>query len=360
MIERHAGTALENGRTMADAPFSMTAGEIASLVGGRVVGDPSREVWGANSLDEAREGELCFARSPKYYPQLRETRASVVLVAEPVEGVAATCVVVKNPEGAFLRVLRHFLDRTAPSPEPSGVHPAAWVHPEAVLEAGVSVGPFACVESGARIGQGTRLGAGVYVGPGARVGRECVLYPNVVVRDGVVIGDRCVLHPGACIGGDGFGFVPFEGHWEKVPQAGTVLIGDDVEIGCNSAVDRATFGATRVGAGTKIDNLVQIGHNVEIGEHCVIAGMVGISGSVKIGNHVRIGAAAGIAGHITIGDGASIGARSGVAHSVPAGGAVSGFPAVEHALSRRIMVSQARLPELLRRVRDIERRLGMG
>ena len=345
---------------MVDAPFSMTAGEIAELVGGQVVGDPFRQVHGANSLDEAREGDLCFVRSPKYYPQLRESRASVVLVSEPVPDVSAVCVVVNNPEGAFLRVLRHFLDRMAPPPEPAGIHPTAWIHPEAMLDEGVSAGPFVCVEAGARIGRGTRLGSGVYVGTGARIGRDCVLYPHVVVRDGVVIGDRCVFHPGVCIGGDGFGFVPYEGRWEKVPQTGTVLIGDDVEIGCNSAVDRATFGATRIGAGTKIDNLVQIGHNVEIGEHCVIAGMVGISGSVKIGHHVRIGAAAGIAGHITIGDGASIGARSGVAHSVPPGGAVSGFPAVEHTLSRRIMVSQARLPELLRRVRDIERRLGMG
>ena len=344
---------------MVDAPFSMTAAEIAELVGGRVLGDTSRQVHGANSLDEAREGDLCFVRSPKYYLQLRQTRASVVLVAEPVADVSPVCVVVDNPEGAFLRVLRHFLNRMAP-PEPAGIHPAAWIHPEAVLEEGVSAGPFVCVEAGARIGQGTRLGAGVYVGAGARVGRDCLVYPNVVVRDGVQIGDRCVLHPGACIGGDGFGFVPYEGRWEKVPQTGTVLIGDDVEIGCNSAVDRATFGATRIGSGTKIDNLVQIGHNVEIGEHCVIAGMVGISGSVKIGSNVRIGAAAGITGHITIGDGASIGARSGVAHSVPPGGAVSGFPAVEHSLSRRIMVSQARLPELLRRVRDIERHLGMG
>ncbi len=346
---------------MVDAPFSMTAREIADLVGGTVVGDPGRTVRGANALDAADDGDLCFVRAPRYYPILRASRAAVALTAEPVEGVSATCVVVKNPESAFLRVLRHMLAHM-PGKDvvPEGIHPTAWVHPDARLGEGVSVGPFACVEAGAEIGTGTRLGAGVYIGGDARVGQGGLLYPHVAVMERVHIGDRCVLHPGARIGGDGFGFVPWDGHWEKVPQTGTVIIGDDVEIGCNTTVDRATFGATRIGSGTKIDNLVQIGHNVEIGEHCVIAGMVGISGSVKIGNHVRIGAAAGIAGHITIGDGASIGARSGVAHSVPPGGAVSGFPAVEHSLSRRIMVSQARLPELLRRVKDIERRLGMG
>jgi len=345
---------------MADAPFFMTAGQIAELVGGRVIGDPDRQVWGANGLEEAGEGDLCFVRSPKYYSQLRASRASVALVSEPVDGITPTCVVVSNPEGAFLRVLRHILERTANPAKPMGIHPSAWVHPDAAVEEGVGIGPFACVEAGATVGAGSSLGAGVYVGSGARIGRSCIIYPRVVILDRVIIGDRCVLHPGACIGGDGFGFFPHEGRWEKVPQTGTVIIGDDVEIGCNTAVDRATFGATRIGTGTKIDNLVQIGHNVVIGEHCVIAGMVGISGSVKIGNNVRIGAAAGIAGHITIGDGASIGARSGVAHSVPPGGAVSGFPAVDHALSRRIMVSQSRLPDLVRRVREIERRLGMG
>lgn len=336
--------------------MALTVEEIARLVGGVVTGDPATEITGVNGIQEAGPGDLCFARGPKYHPMLRDCRASAALVSEPVEGISPATILVARPEQAFVMVLHLFESQKAHVP-PAGADPSASVSPEAVLGAGVHVGPRAVVEAGARLDDGVVVHAGVYVGRNCRIGAGTVLYPNAVLREETVVGKGCIIHSGACIGSDGFGFVPVEGAWRKIPQVGTVEIGDDVEIGSNTAIDRATFGVTRIGSGTKIDNLVQIGHNVRIGEHCVIAGTAGIAGSAVIGDHVRIGASAGIAGHITIGDGASIGARSGVMKSVPAGAVVSGFPATDHEAQKRIMVGVTRLPELLKRLRRAEDRL---
>jgi UDP-3-O-[3-hydroxymyristoyl] glucosamine N-acyltransferase len=201
------------------------------------------------------------------------------------------------------------------------------------------------------------LYANVYVGRGSELGADCVVYPNVVIRELCTVGERCILHSGAVIGSDGFGFAPFGGRWIKVPQVGRVVIGDDVELGSCTCVDRATFGETRIGNGTKIDNLCQVAHNVQIGEHCVMAGMSGIAGSARLGNQVRVGANSGIVGHLKIGDGATIAVRSGVTSSVEAGRTVSGFPSTDHAEQKRVMVAQRRVPELLRRVKELERKL---
>ncbi|HRZ16048.1 MAG TPA: UDP-3-O-(3-hydroxymyristoyl)glucosamine N-acyltransferase [Candidatus Hydrogenedentes bacterium] len=333
-----------------------TVEDIARLVGGEALGDPDTAVTGVNGLAEAGPGDLCFVRGEKYYPLLRECRAAAVLVPEPVAGAAPVQIRVDRPEEAFLRTLALFDHGAAARPAP-GVHPGAHVSPEARLGAGVSIGPGAVVEAGAVLGDGVVLFPGAYIGADCRVGEGTVVHPNAVLREETIVGRGCIIHAGACLGSDGFGFVPMGGAWHKVPQVGRVELGDEVEIGSNTTVDRATFGVTRIGGGTKIDNLVQIGHNVEIGEHCVVAGMAGIAGSAKIGNHVRIGASAGIAGHITIGDGASVGGRSGVTRSVPPGATVSGFPATDHEAQKRIMVGQMRLPGLMRRINQLEARL---
>jgi len=316
--------------------MGMTVGEIARLLGGTVQGDPGTEITGVNGLSEAGSGDLCFVRNSRYISQLQDSKASAALVPSPLDPQPLSAViVVDEPEQAFVRVLHLFAAEKFP-------RPAAGIH---------------CVEEGAVLGDRVVLYPGVFIGRGSVVGAETVIYPNAVVREGVRIGARCIVHAGACIGSDGFGFVPLGGVWMKIPQVGTVEIGDDVEIGSNTAVDRATFGVTKVGNGVKIDNLVQIGHNVQIGEHTVIAGMAGVAGSAVIGSQVRVGASAGITGHITVGDGASIAARSGVTRSVAPGQVVSGYPAMDHAQQRRVLVVQAKLPELAKRVRELEARL---
>ena len=335
----------------------MTVGEIARLLGGTVQGDPATEITGVNGLQEAGPGDLCFVRNDQYLPLIYETNAAAALIPKPVDPLPLpAAIVVAEPEQAFVRVLHLFAAERSPRPA-AGVHERAFVSPGAVLGANVSIGPGVCVEEGAVLGDGVVLYAGAYIGRGSHIGPDTLVYPNAVIREGVRVGARCVLHAGACIGSDGFGFVPMGGVWMKIPQVGTVEIGDDVEIGSNTAVDRATFGVTTIANGVKIDNLVQIGHNVQIGEHTVIAGMAGVAGSTVIGRQVRIGASAGINGHITIGDGASIGARSGVTRSVAPGQVVSGYPAMDHAQQRRVLVVQAQLPELAKRVRSLEARL---
>ncbi len=335
--------------------MELTVEQIAQMVGGTIQGNPALSVTGVNGLNEAGEGELTFARSAKYFPQLKESRATAALVPTPVPDSEMTTICVSHPDVAFLMVLQHF------APEPghprAGVHKLAQIESDATVGVNISVGPFVCIESGATIGDNVVLYPGVYIGKHCVVGSDTVIYPNAVVREYCQIGARCIIHAGACIGSDGFGFAPVGGKWHKIPQTGIVSIGDDVEVGSNTAIDRATFGVTRVGTGTKIDNLVQIGHNVVIGEHCAIAGMAGVAGSAIIGNRVRIGANAGIIGHITVGDDVTVGGRSSVARSVEAGKTVSGFPAIDHDSQRRVLVAQQKTPEMLRRLAKLERRL---
>lgn len=335
--------------------MELTVEQIAQLVGGTIQGNPALAITGVNGLGEAKEGDLTFARSTRYFPQLRESAASAALVSAPVDDASITTICVAHPDVAFLMVLQQFApEPTHPQP---GVHKMAHIAPDAVLGENISVSPFVCIETGAKIGDNVILYPGVYIGCGCIIGSDTVIYPNAVVREACEIGSRCIIHAGACIGSDGFGFAPIGGQWHKIPQTGTVRIGDDVEVGSNTAIDRATFGVTRIGPGTKIDNLVQIGHNVIIGEHCAVAGMAGLAGSATIGDRVRVGANAGIVGHITIGDDVTVGGRSSVARSVDAGKVVSGFPAIDHDAQRRVLIAQQRTPEMLRRLAKIERRL---
>lgn len=333
--------------------MDMTTEDIARLTGGVVKGDGGLRITGVNGIREARPGDITFIRSARYAAFLETTQASAVLMEEAPKDCRITVIEVSKPDLAFAAVLQHI--GTQQLRHPSGIHPSAFIAVDAQLGPGVAVDAHVRIEEGAQIGEGVVLYAGVYVGAQVAIGAHTVVYPHVVIREHCSIGARCILHAGAVIGSDGFGFAPLEGRWAKIPQVGRAVLEEEVEVGANSCIDRATFGETRIKRGTKIDNLVQIGHNVEIGEHCVVAGKVGIAGSTVIGNWVRIGAAAGIGGHIDIGDGATVAAWSGVTKAVAAGAVVSGFPAMDHTEARRVLVAQQRVPELIRRVRKLER-----
>ncbi len=335
--------------------MKITLGEIANLVGGVVEGDSALIITGANAIEEAESGDICFVRAKKHWPKLATTQASAVIAQKKPENCDLPLLLVGNPDLAFGRVLQ-LMEQTQRQ-HPEGLHPQAVIAPQAIIGANVAIDAFVRISDHAEIGDNTIIYAGAFIGAHAKIGPGSIIYPNAVVREHCRLGARCVVHAGATIGSDGFGFAPLDGQWIKIPQVGTVEIGDDVEIGANTAIDRATCGVTRIGTGTKIDNLVQVGHNVQIGVHCVIAGMVGIAGSAVIGNNVRVGAYTGIAGHIEIGDGASVGARSGVASSIPPGSTVSGFPAKDHQVERRVLVSQGKIPDLIKRVRQLERQL---
>lgn len=335
--------------------MDLSVEEIAELVGGTVSGDASIRIRGLNGLREAKPDDLSFFSDPKYAPHMAATEAGAVFVSEEIDKTSTALILVAEPYVAFVQMLNRFEEETLQHPQ--GIHPTASVHDEAKIAEGVALGPHAVVEAGATVGPGAVLYAGTYVGRDAEIGADTVLYPNVVVRERCRIGARCILHPNATIGGDGFGFAPVGGQQVKIPQVGIVVLEDDVEIGANSTVDRATAGATRIGKGTKIDSQVQVGHNTQIGEHCVISGCTGISGSAIIGNRVTIGGFSGIGGHLEIGDDVLIGGRSGVIGSLPAGSIVSGFPAADHGKVRRFLASRLRLPEALRRLRQLEKRV---
>lgn len=335
--------------------MKMTVGEIATLVGGTVSGDPEVVITGVNGIDEARPGDLCFVRSARYLANLNESNASAVLIKEAPDGLPISAIVVDSPDQCFAMVLKCF--ESSIQCHPKGIHPRAVVDDSAMLGEGVAVGACAVIEAGVTLGDNAIIYAGAYIGRNCQIGAGTIIYPNVTIREESAIGARCIIQSGAMIGSDGFGYANLGGTWVKIPQVGRVIIEDDVEIGSGTAVDRATFGETRVGKGTKIDNLVQIGHNVVIGEHCALAGMVGIAGSATLEDGVQIGASAGVRGHITVGKGATVAARGGAVRDVEPGSIVSGFPAIDHQEERRVLVAQRRVPELVRRVKALERAL---
>ncbi len=293
--------------------------ELARLSGGELTGDGAITITGAASLAEATAGEITFFGNPRYMPQLRKTKASAVFVpVEFAEKIDAALIRVAQPAKAFEQVVL----RLAPQPIEfaPGIHPTAVVAPDAKIGARVSIQAHAVIEAGAVIGDDTFIGAGVYIGHETKIGSECRIYPHVSIRERCLVGARVIIHGGVIIGGDGFGFEIADGRHQKVPQIGIVQIDDDVEIGANTAIDRARFGRTWIQRGVKIDNLVQVGHNVVVGQHSVIAAQTGVAGSSRIGEHVMIGGQVGIAGHLEIGDRNLIGAKTGVSKSLPADG----------------------------------------
>jgi len=330
-----------------------TASEIAELVCGTLEGDPSLVITGVAGLREAQPDQLSFLAHPRYRAMLEDTRASALVLGPKVVAPGGKTVIrVVQPNAVFGKIALLFAP--APIRYPAGIHPKALVDGAATIHPTASVLPFAVIEAGARIGARTVIGSGCSIGQDVAIGDDCFFYANVVVRERCRIGHRVILHAGAVIGADGFGYELIEDHHQKIPQIGIVQLDDDVEIGANAAIDRARFGRTWIKRGVKIDNLVQIAHNVVIDEDTAIAAQAGISGSAVIGKNVLIAGQVGTVGHITVGDRAILGAQSGVNHDVPAGQFVFGYPAQEHKEAMKTHGMIRRLPQMLERIRKLE------
>jgi UDP-3-O-[3-hydroxymyristoyl] glucosamine N-acyltransferase len=342
---------------MASTPRARRLSELATWVGGEVTGDPSLQITGVNGLAEAGPTELSFYAGGKYKRELEATEAGAVLIGLDAEREGeVNSVRVANPHLAFAKVSLLFNPRPSFIP---GIHPGAQVHPDSSVHPEATVMSGSTIERGASIGARTVLFPGVYVGESAAVGDECILYPNVTVRERCLVGARVILHPSCVIGADGFGFAfdPTLPAHVKIPQVGIVRIEDDVEIGACSCIDRATFGETVVGRGTKIDNLVQIAHNVKIGQLAILCGQVGISGSTEVGSGAVLAGQVGVVGHIRIGEMAKVGAQAGVARDVAGGATVTGYPAIDHRTWLKSSIAFEHLSELTRELRELRRKV---
>jgi len=338
---------------VSDGP-SFTLGRLADALGASLVGDAAHLVTGVAPLETAGPGHVSFLTDRKYLKQAEASRAGAFVVARDVAGLPGALLQVDHPQQALIALLELFHPE---APTPPGAHPAACVAEGARIDGTASVGPLAVVEAGAVVGARSRVGALSFVGAGAVLGEDVRLYPRVVVREGVRIGDRVIVHSGAVLGADGFGYA-FDGRGHrKIPQVGGLRIDDDVEIGANTTIDRATLGETVVRRGAKIDNLVQIGHNCDVGEDVILVAQVGIAGSSRVGDRAMLAGQVGVADHVTIGAGAILTAKSGVPSDVPAGEVWGGLPSRPVADTRRIWASESQLPELIRRVRALEKRV---
>jgi len=332
-----------------------TAGEIANQLGGTVEGDGTIELSGFAPADAARKGDLTFAESETWFARAQQSAASAILVGGEFKSSSKTLIRVTNARVAFAKVLPLFF------PEPTfapGVHPSAVVHPTAQLAPTAHIGPLCVVGERVRIDNAVVLQGGNHIGADVQIGEATRLFPNVTVYPDSVIGSRVRIHAGSVIGSDGFGYVLDEGEQRKVPQIGNVIIHDDVEIGANVTVDRGALGSTIIGKGAKIDNLVQIGHNVVVGEHSIIVAQVGIAGSTKLGHYVTLAGQVGLAGHLTIGHHVTVAAQSGVMTHIPDGEKWWGTPALPDRQTKRQWIAFQKLPELIQRINELEKRLG--
>ncbi|MCK9230289.1 MAG: UDP-3-O-(3-hydroxymyristoyl)glucosamine N-acyltransferase [Syntrophales bacterium] len=328
--------------------------DIASFLGGFVIGDGDVEIRAVSGIEEASEGDLTFVANPRYRADIATTGASAILVPRDITAAPKPLVVVDDPYVSLARVLTLLYPDEAP---PAGISEGAFIAPDASIAENVTICPGSCVGSSARLDRGVTLYPGVVVGDGAVIGEDSVLYPNVTIYRRCIIGKRVVLHAGVVVGSDGFGFAgPGTGN-VKVPQVGIVRIDDDCEIGANTTIDRGTLGVTWIKEGVKIDNLVQIAHNVVIGERSVVVAQVGISGSTRIGRGVLLGGQAGLVGHITVGDGAMVAAKTGIHKNVPPGTVMSGFSQMPHRLWLRTQATLPQLPEMRKRLLDLAARI---
>jgi len=335
----------------------LTVAEIADRLDGELIGDGKGRIKAIAGIQEAGEGDLTFLANRRYAEQLSRSRATAVLVPRSWnEQPGRTVIKVDDPEKAFVEIVGLFAP--AAITYPPGIHETAIVSDEAAIGEAVSIGPYCVVRPGATIGARGVLTAFCYVGDQTTIGEDGLLYPFVSIRERVRIGTRVIIHNGSVIGSDGFGYTADEqGVRTKIPQIGTVEIGDDVEIGAGVTVDRARFGVTRIGDGVKIDNLVQVAHNVVIGDHAVIVAQAGIAGSSEIGSKAILAGQAGISGHMRVGEGAIVGAQGGVTKDVPPGVFVSGYPAMPHRQATKLQAHVGKLPELKKRVDELEKRL---
>jgi UDP-3-O-[3-hydroxymyristoyl] glucosamine N-acyltransferase len=336
-----------------------TVKEIAALIGGDVIGDANTVITGISGIKEAKEGDITFLANLKYAPLVEKTKASAVITSRQVIETSKPVVRTDNPSLAFAKVVSLVSD--AKPRHPTGVHQSAVLGKGVKLGRDVAIGPYVVIEDDVVIGDEAIIYAGSFIGHECSLGSGVLIYSNVTIRERAVIGNRVIIHSGTVVGADGFGFISLEGAHQKIPQTGTVEIGDDVEIGANVTIDRARFDKTIIGRGTKIDNLVQIAHNVVIGENCIIVSQAGISGSTILGNNVTLAGQAGLVGHINIGDNAIVMAQAGVSKSVPPQAMVWGYPAKPVAVAKRINASVQNLPrlynsvaELKKKVRDLE------
>jgi len=330
--------------------------EIAARVGGQVVGDGGVEITGVAKIEEAREGEISFLANSKYFKFFDKSRASAVIVPLDFKNRGAKpLVLAKNPYFAFLHTVRLFYPPK--SLIEKGIHDTVVIGEKTLLGENLSIGPYVVIGKNCRIGNGTVIMPTVVIGDDGIVGEDCILHAHVCLREKVVLGNKVILHNGVVVGSDGFGFALEGEKYHKIPQVGTVVIEDDVEIGANVTIDRATLGETRIKQGAKLDNLIQVGHNCTIGENTVIAAQAGLSGSTHIGKGVRIGGQVGFAGHLEVGDGAAVGAQSGVNKTIPAGTYVFGYPAKPHMEEFRIQGALKRLPKLLEEVKDLKEQI---
>jgi UDP-3-O-[3-hydroxymyristoyl] glucosamine N-acyltransferase len=336
--------------------MKVTAAQLAQLLEGSLEGDPTVTVSRPARIEEAREGDLAFLDNPRYEHYAYSTEASVLLVHAsfaPTQAVKATMIRVPDVRSSLAILLQKFQDG-----QKSEAHIAenASIHPEAQIGAGSSIGDFTVIQAGATIGENTNIHPQVFIGANVRIGSNCVLFPGVRIHHDCIIGDNCVLHSNAVIGTDGFGYAPQDDRsWKKVPQVGNVVLEDDVEIGANTCIDRAALGSTVIHKGAKLDNLIHIAHNVEIGQHTVMAAQVGIAGSTKIGKNCQLGGQAGVSGHISIADGTRVQAQSGISSSVKkTNTALFGSPAIDYNDYVRAYVVFKQLPELQKKLRALE------
>ena len=335
----------------------ITLGTLAKELGGELVGDGNLTIKGIRDIEEALPGDLAFILKKKYEDLLDKTKASCCVVPNQITKSTSNIPIIrcKNPNLAFKKAVELILQGHIPHPK--GIHEKAVIGQNVTLGKDVSVGACAVLESGSKIGDGTVIYAHCYVGCSTEIGKNSIIYPNVTIRENVKIGDRVIIHPGSVIGSDGYGYEATAAGHQKIPHIGDVIIEDDVEIGACTTVDRAKIAHTKISRGTKIDNLVQVAHNVTIGENCLIVSQCGISGSVKIGKNVIMGGQVGMVEHIEIGDNVMIGAKGGVIKSIPAKSIVAGIPTRPIRTTMKILAFEEKLPEIYDRLKKIEKKM---
>jgi UDP-3-O-[3-hydroxymyristoyl] glucosamine N-acyltransferase len=332
----------------------MKLSEIAQLFNGRVVGNGDVLISGVKGIEDAKEGDITYLASAKHKDKLKNCQATAIIVNEKLENFEGNQLIVDNPKLVFVKLLQKFYLKPHPY---GGISNQTFISDSCKLGENVTIYPFSYVGDNVEIGDNTVVYSFSFIGKGTKIGADCIVYPNVTIREGVQIGNRVIIHPSAVIGADGFGYIFYEGKHEKIPQVGSVVIEDDVEIGAGTTIDRATTGRTVIGKGTKIDNLVQIGHNVEIGQHCIIVAQVGIGGSSKIGDGCIIAGQVGISDHVEIESGTTITAQSGVMPGKVEKGVFSGTPIIPHRDWLRASSFFKKLPELNKKLRELEEKI---
>ena len=337
--------------------MAITVKEIAELVKGELIGDGAREIKGVSGIEEAEKGEITFIDNPKFKDLIRSTKASCIITSFDVDDTDKPIIKCKNPSLAITKIVEAVFPYKIN--HPGGIDKSASLGKNVLLGIRAAVGANSVIQDNVSVGDGSIIYPLVYIGEGVKIGKNSIIYPNVTIRERVTIGNNVIIHGGAVIGSDGFGFLRDGAVLRKIPQMGIVEVQDDVEIGANATIDRARFGKTVIGKGTKIDNLVQIAHNVKTGQNCIIVAQVGISGSVDIGNNVILGGQAGITDHVEIGDNVMVAAKGGITKSVPPNTVMSGIPARPHHLSKRLVAHIDNLPKMAERLDEIEKKLNI-